>query len=184
MKNRRSIINYSIKREMQYRLLLKVMFIAFIATGLAGAFFYFYSNQEVGQSFRQFHITARSFLDFLFPAVIIALLIGIVTSFGMAIFFPHSIAGPLHRIERDIKERLGEGDLSVRFSVRKGDEVGELADALNIMVEKMRLKVEKVKSVSEELATNTRNINKNDESFKKLSELAGKLKKAVDEIKL
>ncbi|MBI3754388.1 MAG: methyl-accepting chemotaxis protein [Deltaproteobacteria bacterium] len=184
MKNRRSIINYSIKKEMQYRLLLKVMFIAFIATGLAGAFFYFYSNQEVGQSFRQFHITARSFLDFLLPAVIIALLIGIVASFGIAIFFPHSIAGPLHRIERNIRERVGEGDLSVRFSVRKGDEVKELADALNIMVEKLRLKIGKVKSVSEEMSIHVPNINKNDEAFKRLSELTKKLEEAVKEIRL
>lgn len=183
-KIRRSIINYSIKRQMQIRLLVNVMVIALIATALTSAIFYFYSNQEIGQSLKQFHVHARSFLDFLFPAIIIALIVGIVIAFGIAVFFPHKIAGPLYRIERDVKEKIGEGNLSVRFSLRKGDEVGELADALNVMVEKLKLKIGKIKTAADDLSLQARNLNKGDESLRKIIEIAKRLEEAVREFKL
>ena len=184
MKNRRSVINYSIKRQMQFRLLLRVMLISLIATGLATAFFYFYSNQEIGHLFKQFHIQARNFLDFLLPAIIIALIIGIVIAFSMAIFLPHRIAGPLHRMERSLRERVGEGDMTVKFSVRKGDEVGELADALNMMMEKLSLKIGMVKKASDELASCCGNVNKGDEHLKKILDAQRGLEEAIKEFKL
>src|SRR3972149_5545756 len=184
IKNKRSIINYSIKRRMQLRLLLNVMVIALIATGLTSAFFYYHSSQEVGHSFKEFHVQAKTFLDFLFPTIIMALAIGIVLAFGMALFFPHRIAGPLYRIERDLKERVGEGDLSIKFGVRKGDEVGELADALNVMVEKLKLKIGKIKTAADDLSSQARNLNKGDESLRKIIEIAKRLEEAVREFKL
>ncbi len=184
MKNRRSVINYSIKKQMQFRLLARVMLIALIATGLVAAFFYFYSNQEIGQSFRHFHIQARNFLDFLLPSIVIALIIGIVIAFSMAIFFPHRIAGPLYRMERELKEKVSEGDLTVRFSVRKGDELGELAQALNIMIEKLNLRLGRIKTASDELAVCSNNVNKGDEHLKKILDAQKRLEEAVKEFQL
>ena len=184
IKQKRSIINYSNKRQMQLRLLVKVMIIALIATGLTSTVFYLYSNQEVGQSFKQFHINARNFLDFLFPAIIIALVIGVIIAFGMAIFFPHKIAGPLYRIERDIKEKIGEGDFTVKFTVRKGDEVADLADALNTMMAKLRLKIDRIKNTAENLLLHADTMNKDDESVRRVSEIARRLEEAVKEFKL
>lgn len=184
MKNRRSVINYSIKKQMQFRLLARVMLIALIATGLVAVFFYFYSNQEIGQSFRHFHIQARNFLDFLLPSIVIALIIGIVIAFSMAIFFPHRIAGPLYRMERELKEKVSEGDLTVRFSVRKGDELGELAQALNIMIEKLNLRLGRIKTASDELAVCSNNVNKGDEHLKKILDAQKRLEEAVKEFQL
>ena len=184
IKNKRSIINYSIKRRMQLRLLLNVMVIALIATGLTSAFFYYHSSQEVAHSFKQFHIQAKTFLDFLFPTIIMALAIGIVLAFGMALFFPHRIAGPLYRIERDLKERVGEGDLSIKFGVRKGDEVGELADALNVMLEKLKLKVGRIKTASEELISLSNNMNKEDDLSKKVLESVKKIEETIKDFRL
>lgn len=184
MQNRRSVINYSIKKQMQFRLLVRVMLIVLINTAILSAFFYFYSNQEIGQSFRHFHIQARNFLDFLLPAIVIALIIGIIVAFIIALFFPHKIAGPLYRMEREIKEKVSEGNLTVRFSVRKGDEVGELAEALNIMIEKLKLKLGKIKTASDELAVCSNNVNKGDEHLKKILDAQKRLEEAVKEFQL
>lgn len=184
MQNRRSVINYSIKKQMQFRLLARIMLIALIATGIAAAVFYFYSNQEIGQSFKQFHIQARTFLDLLLPAIVVALIIGIVIAFSMAIFFPHRIAGPLYRMERELKEKVGEGDLTVRFSVRKGDELGELAQALNIMIEKLRLRLGRIKTASDELAVCSNNVNKGEGHLKKILDAQKRLEEAVKEFQL
>jgi TolB-like protein len=133
VKERRKLINYSIKRQMQLRLLGRVMAVVLISLGLAAVIFYLYSDQEVGRSFKEFHVHARNFLDFLLPVVIVTFFLGVFAASGLAVFFPHRIAGPLYRLERDLKEKVGGGDLTVSFSVRKGDELRELADALNIM---------------------------------------------------
>ncbi|MEK7841060.1 MAG: HAMP domain-containing protein [Deltaproteobacteria bacterium] len=184
MINRRSVINYSINRHMQLRLLVRVMLIVLINTAILSAFFYIYSNQEIGQSFRHFHIQARNFLDFLLPAIVIALIIGIIVAFIIALFFPHKIAGPLYRMEREIKEKVSEGNLTVRFSVRKGDEVGELAEALNIMIAKLKLKLGKIKTASDELAVCSNNVNKGDEHLKKILDAQKRLEEAVKEFQL
>ena len=77
---------------------------------------------------------------------------GLVVALIITLFFPHSFAGPLYRIERDIKEKIGEGDLTARFHLRKGDNVNELADSLNSMLEKLNLKMMDIKTISNDLS--------------------------------
>jgi methyl-accepting chemotaxis protein len=176
VKERRKLINYSIKRQMQLRLLGRVMAVVLISLGLAAVIFYLYSDQEVGRSFKEFHVHARNFLDFLLPVVIVTFFLGVFAASGLAVFFPHRI----DRLERDLKEKVGGGDLTVSFSVRKGDELRELADALNIMRERLRLKLEKIQRVSEELTTLS-----NQETFpEKLTELRRKMEEAIKEFRL
>lgn len=151
-KVRRSRINYSIKTRFQLMLILKVTFIILVSIVVTTGVFYFYANREIGDSFKQFHVTARNFLDYLLPAVIISGALGIVVALGIALFFPHSFAGPLYRIERDLKERVGEGDLTTRFYLRKGDNVKELAESLNIMLEKLNLRIRDIGTISNDLS--------------------------------
>ncbi len=180
MRNRRKKINFSVKRERQLRLLLKILSIVTIGIGIMGLIFYFYSNREIGQTYRQFHVTARNFLDYLLPAVIISLVLGFVASIAITIFFPHKIAGPLYRIERDLREKVGEGDLSVRFILRKGDEVQDLADAINTTLEKLGAKIEGVNNAVERIEVAIRN--KADD--REIERLVKELKDALDVFKL
>ncbi len=175
--NRRRFINFSIKKRMQARLLIGLMLVVLISVGLTSAFFYFFSSHEVGETYKQFHVNAKNFLEFLLPGVIIAFMIGLVSAIAVGVFIPHRIAGPLYRIERDIKDKVGEGNFKAKFSVRNGDEVGELAEALNIMVEKLRLKVERVKAASGEVARTS----KQNEGNKEARRAAEKLEEAVKE---
>lgn len=144
-KDRRRKINFSVKREMQFRLLFKIITIIFVGVGLMGLIFYLYSNREISHSYRQFHVQAKNFLDYLLPAVVVSLAIAFISSLAITIFFPHKIAGPLFRIERDIKERVAKGDFTVRFKLRKGDEVHDLAEALNSVLESLSIKIGKIK---------------------------------------
>ena len=179
-KDRRKKINFSVKREMQLRLLLKILTIVSIGIGLMGLIFYIYSNREIGNSYRQFHITAKNFLDYLMPAVIISLVIGFLASIGITIFFPHKIAGPLYRIERDLREKVGAGDLRVKFILRKGDEVQDLADAINTTIEQLREKIERVNDVVDRIDGAIKNKADDDE----LEKLVRELKEAINVFKL
>ncbi|RLC24917.1 MAG: hypothetical protein DRH21_04760 [Deltaproteobacteria bacterium] len=86
-------------------------------------------------SYRLFHVKANNFLDFLFPVLLAGFFSSLVLGFLAAVFFPYAIAGPLYRIEKKLVD-IGNGDLKKKIKLRKGDEVGELADSINIMVEK------------------------------------------------
>ncbi len=180
-KERRRRLNYSIKRQMQMRLFLKVLSVVLLGLVLSSAIFFYMSNQEVGETYRQFHIQARNFLDFLLPGIAIAFMVGLVVAISIALFFPHKIAGPLYRIEREVKEMVGEGDLRVRFTVRDGDEVGDLADALNTMVGKLRTKIERLNAVADELSALSEDQNIDRE---RLRETVGMLERILKEFKL
>ncbi|MBI3584842.1 MAG: methyl-accepting chemotaxis protein [Nitrospinae bacterium] len=151
-KHRSSKINYSIKTHFQIMLFLKVTVIVLVSIIVTTSVFYFYANREIGDSFKHFHVTARNFLDYLLPAVMVSGGLGIVVALGITLFFPHSFAGPLYRIERDMKEKIGEGDLTIRFKLRNGDQVKELAESLNIMLEKLNLKIRDIKTISNDLS--------------------------------
>lgn len=151
-KVKRSKINYSIKTSFQIRLFLKIALIILLSIAVTSGVFYFYSNREIGDSFTRFHVTARNFLDYLLPSVIASGILGLIIALAITIFFPHSIAGPLYRIEKDIKEKIGEsGDLTFRFNLRNGDELKDLADSLNIMLEKVNSNIMDVESIAAEL---------------------------------
>lgn len=62
------------------------------------------------------------------PLFIILILWGIVLS--------HRLAGPMERLEKDIK-KISEGDYAKRIHVRKNDDIKPLADALNILLDKI-----------------------------------------------
>lgn len=61
----------------------------------------------------------------------------LIAVFGL--FYSHRMAGPLHRIKREIRE-IAEGTRSLdhKIKLRKGDFFHDLADELNYMFEKLR----------------------------------------------
>ncbi len=131
----------------QIRLFLKIAFIIFVSITVTCSVFYFYADRKIVNSIGQFHITAKNFLDYLLPAILTSGILGFIAAMVIAIFIPHSYVGPLYRIERDLK-RIGDGDLTIRFRLRKGDELKVLAESLNIMLEKISSNVREMKSVS------------------------------------
>ncbi len=148
---KRKIINFSIKRQMQIRLFIKILGIILIGVGLMAAAFYLYSNREINASYRQFHVHADNFLDLLRPAIVSSLLLALFASVLITLFLPIKIAGPLYRIEREMKEKVAKGNLTVRFILRKGDEMGELAESINYCLESLGKKIETTQKLANDL---------------------------------
>ncbi len=181
-KYKRKIINYSIKRKLQIRLFIKVLGVSIIGVGLMATIFYFYSNREINGSYQQFHIHAENFLDLLLPAVTLSIVLAILSAGVITLFFPLRIAGPLYRIERDMIEKVAEGDLSVKFKVRKSDEVRDLADAINLSLEKLKYKIEMVKKPSEKLESIISTMS--EEGNKDMKKLIKEINEVLKEFKL
>ena len=176
---KRKRLNFSIKKNMQLRLIGKVLIIVLVSVLVSAAIFYFYSEREIGSSYRQFHVKAKNFLDYLLPAVICSFLLSMILGFIVCLFYPHHIAGPLYRIEREILN-IGKGDLSVHITIRKGDEVTELANNINIMVEELREKIKKIKEASQKMDETLRGTEEGGRQTERLKEICRTIKSETD----
>lgn len=72
-----------------------------------------------------------------YAAFFISLAASVPVLFYGALQFSHRIAGPLPKIYRALND-IGNGDFSVRLTLRKKDELKELADHINRMAEKLK----------------------------------------------
>ncbi len=181
-KVKKSRVNFSIKKSFQLKLIFRILFIILLGTAVTSGVFYFYANREIGSSFKHFHVSARNFLDYLFPAIMASGGLGVLVAIVVSVFFPHSIAGPLYRIERDLKEKIGEGDLTIRFHLRNGDDLKELADNLNEVLEKTGSKIKNIESASGELSRLM--LSNNSLETEGLKEAREKLTSALNKFKL
>ena len=130
---KRKVLNFSVNRAMQLRMIGKLICIILVSLLISTGVFYHYANQQITSSFLLFHIKARNFLDFLFPVISISFVVSLVVGTIASLFFPKNVAGSLYRIEQDVR-RIAEGDLTVKITLRSGDEGGSLAGQLNQMV--------------------------------------------------
>lgn len=62
----------------------------------------------------------------------------------MSIFITHKIVGPVYRLKKAIQD-LTEGNLGVRVTLRRGDDLHELADHVNDLSEELRAVVSALK---------------------------------------
>ncbi|MBU0679938.1 MAG: methyl-accepting chemotaxis protein [Proteobacteria bacterium] len=131
---KRKILNLSVNRAMQLRMIGKMSSIILVSLLISSGVYYYYANQEITASFQMFHIKAKNFLDFLLPVVGLSFAISLVVGTLASLFFPKNIAGALYRIEQDVT-RMAEGDLTVRINLRSGDEGSALAGRINQLVE-------------------------------------------------
>lgn len=130
---KRKILNFSVNRAMQLRMIGKMACILFVSLLISSAVYYHYADKEVTSSFMLFHVKARNFLDFLLPVVGISFVLSLIVGTIASLFFPKQYAGPLYRIEQDVK-LITDGDLTLRINLRAGDEGGPLAGQINQLV--------------------------------------------------
>lgn len=69
----------------------------------------------------------------------------------VAVFVSQKLAGPIYHFERSAR-RLGEGDLTHRVLLRKGDELMDLQDEFNHMAQSLQEMVAKDRHLAERLS--------------------------------
>ena len=141
---KRKLLNFSIKRDMQFKMIGKIFLILFISLLLSGAIFYQFANQEITSSFKMFHIKARNFLDFLLPVVLSSFVISLIAGVIGSLFFPRPIAGGVYRIEQDLQKIIDDKDFTVRIKLRKNDPLIPVADRINRLTGELRETLQKV----------------------------------------
>jgi methyl-accepting chemotaxis protein len=70
----------------------------------------------------------------------------VIILFGvLSIFVSHKIAGPLYRLKKSLS-LITQGNLNVKIKLRKGDDLNDLAEHVNILVDELRTVVTALKA--------------------------------------
>lgn len=182
---RKRFFNFSIKRRLQLHMLVKIWGIILASLLVTGIIFYFYSDINIGKSYRLFHVKADNFMDFLAPVLVFGFLVSLVLGFIASLLFPHAFAGPLYRIERELAE-IGRGDLCKNIRLRKGDEVKDLVDSINVMTGELRDKIKTISDISGQIGELAEKATDEgpDETIKKIKLANANLQEAINKFTL
>jgi methyl-accepting chemotaxis protein len=133
MKIKRKKLNLKVKTRFQIWLLFRVFGSVLLSSIVAGIILYYYSHQEIGENFFNAHLEIRRVSDLLIPVLIAGSFASLVTGSLLALFIPQKIAGPIFRMEEDLKE-IQAGNLKKRIRLRKEDPLQELAATINTTI--------------------------------------------------
>ncbi|NPA94235.1 MAG: methyl-accepting chemotaxis protein [Thermodesulfobacteria bacterium] len=142
-KQARKRLNLAVKRQLQKWLLIRIGGIILICSMVAALILYLYSRQEISSSFWEAHIQIRRVSDLLFPVLVAGTAVSALAGFILAIFLPQKIAGPIFRIEQDLRV-VREGDLTKKIQLREDDILQELAGEINQTTEFFRQQTAKI----------------------------------------
>lgn len=175
---------YFIKPGFQSRLTAIFILIVIIVANIVGALVYGFSVEKLENNLveeAKLPVDSKQLGQALLPGVIIAELISIFVVAFICIFVTHTIAGPVYRMEKVVRN-IGEGDLTHFIKLRPKDELKDLADAMNEMTMGLRNKVisfkENVSLIQEgiALAKSTGNVSRLDEVAKAVESMEESLR--------
>jgi methyl-accepting chemotaxis protein len=104
--------------------------------------------------------TAKSAIRF----TLILMIAGSLLAVGLGLFISSIISGPLRRGVEFVQAVAG-GDLTQQINLDQEDEVGKLAQAMNLMVEKLREIVGEVKSATDYVASGSQQLSSSSEEM-------------------
>ena len=151
-KNRRKV--YFIKRRFQMIFIIKFCLLVILGAVVSGLVIYLVSQGSATTVFENSRIRIKSTADFILPAVllstaVVTVLVGLA-SVIVTLYASHKIAGPIYRIEKDL-EKVKQGDLRVKFNLRKNDQLQALAAMLESIVANQGNDVKEIRQIQNDL---------------------------------
>jgi len=103
-------------------------------------------------------------------------ILGLITlaTIVIILIISHKLAGPLFRFEKELKE-IGKGNLTTVISLRKKDQIADLADSLNNMTDSLRDRVLAIQKEVEHLTETASQVNAPEEIVEQLNQLHQKI---------
>ncbi|MBW2095299.1 MAG: hypothetical protein JRI80_10450 [Deltaproteobacteria bacterium] len=129
---------YFIKKDFQFKFVLEFCGVVLGGVIISTALLFFFSQDTLTSSFNHSRLVIKSTGSAILPAVIYTNLIvlGLISlaAIFVTLLVSHKIAGPLFRFEKDLQD-IAAGNLRRKVSLRKQDQMVEVAEGLNRMVE-------------------------------------------------
>jgi len=129
---------YIVRKELQLKYVGLILTVVLLSAVVAGYTIYYNSWALLGDKLASVYPQGR--LAQIFRTVNIRLVVNLifVSMFcvGIGILTSHKIAGPVFRMVRFLNN-VAEGDYTKRVHLRKGDQLQDLAEAINKVVDKL-----------------------------------------------
>lgn len=148
--HKRKKVNFKVQQELQVWLLIRIMATVLLTIGVASVILYFYSVTVIDTEYLSFAPKVRKVSEVLLPVLLAAALSSIIAGLLLALFLPLKIAGPIYRVEQDLK-KIGAGDLTKVINLRNDDILKTLAQSVNTAVSDIRTQVDDVKKINSDL---------------------------------
>ncbi len=179
--------NYFISKDMQTKFAGTILLLALLVTIITACNIYvlgsyFYDSSITQNEGRTLSMVMESFIREFWPRLIILVVVNIIIVFVVSVMYSHQIAGPAYKLENSIK-RITEGDLTFEVSLRRNDNLKELASALNSLLEKFRITLAGAKTLTEDIAEKLK-ILESDDRFKQLAASSEELRNLIDQFKI
>jgi methyl-accepting chemotaxis protein len=128
---------YFINKKFQAGFILKFFIILIVGGVFSVAITMMTTQSTLTSSFNGSKLVIEKTSSAILPSVIITsiitiLVVGIIVAV-VTLFVSHKIAGPMFRLEEDLKE-ISQGNLQKHIKIRNGDQFGSVARNLNEMV--------------------------------------------------
>ncbi len=136
-----------IKKEFQFRFILKFCMILLAGVLISTVLLFMFSQDTLTSSFSHSRLVIKSTGEAMLPAIIytnlISLALIIVMTIVVTLYISHKIAGPIFRLESEIK-RIGGGDLSTKITLRNKDQMLEFAETVNDMTSELHRRISEI----------------------------------------
>ncbi|MBN1662765.1 MAG: methyl-accepting chemotaxis protein [Deltaproteobacteria bacterium] len=146
--------HYFIDKKFQTGFAVKFLVIVAVAVIAGLVLFLYYSTGTITAGYTGSEVKLLKTGAFFLPTLLASTFAIIFVSGSVAIIvmilISHRIAGPLYRFEKILTE-LYNGDLTLRFSLRKNDQLKDLADRINGLSAIMDEKIGNIKTQAIEL---------------------------------
>lgn len=97
----------------------------------------------------------------------------------LGIYFTHKVAGPIYKMKLLLKQ-VGEGKLTFRGGLRKGDELQDFFEAFAGMVEQLKSRQAKEIELLESAIANAKSAGASDDMMKNVVTVRDEMKRALD----
>lgn len=146
--------HYFINKEFQSKFILKFCLLLLAGTVVSTTLLLFFSQDTLTSSFQQSRLVIENTSKAILPALIYTGLITLgLISFAtiiVTLFVSHKIAGPLFRLEKELKE-IGAGNLTKNVKLREKDQLTAMADSVNEMTHSLHGNIFEIQTMIKEL---------------------------------
>jgi methyl-accepting chemotaxis protein len=169
---------YFIKKEFQFKFILRFCLLILAGVIVSTILLLFFSQDTLTSSFQHSRLVIENTSKAILPALIYTNLITLgLVSFAtiiVTLFVSHKIAGPLFRLEKELKE-IGEGDLTKKVRLRDKDQLTSMAESLNKMTHSLHDNILEIQTMIKELIKSTSAQNAPPEFIDKLKRIDTKI---------
>ncbi len=176
--------NYFISKGMQSKFAGTILLLAFLVAVITACNIYvlgsfFVSTKTTLAEAQGVTSIMQHFFTEFWPRLILLIFVNVIIIFIVSIMYSHQTAGPAYKLEKSI-QRITEGDLTFEVSLRRNDNLKELAVALNDLLKKFRNTLAQAKSLSIDISGKLEGL-EDDAKFKQLAVQAKELTSLINE---